>query len=256
MRNLYLIPFVAALSLGACTTDSGLVIKCTVKGETKEFTTGPGREDCDKIRATLPSANAVVVAETKKNDPAVFIAPAAPQNTPGFIEPTNKAQRQEEIKTKVSLPQRDPFAVIPGSVPPPPPAPRPPVQPIIKPNPSTLPISITKTEAPVVVPPPSTAEASAVFVSGILDIGGTRYAIINAPGEPTSRPISVGQTFVNGKVLFKQIDDTSGGTFVILVQNGVEVRRPIGRQVVAAAAPKPAPAPTLVPPTEVNKPAK
>jgi hypothetical protein len=88
------------------------------------------------------------------------------------------------------------------------------------------------------VEPPSTTEASAVLVSGLLDIGGSKYAIINAPGEPTSRPISVGQSFINGTVLFKRVQDISGDTFVILEQNGVEVPRPIGNQATPAASPK------------------
>jgi hypothetical protein len=148
------------------------------------------------------------------------------------LEPTNKAQRQEELTGKLSGIERDPFATIPGSVPPPPAPPRP----AFVPRPQTIPNATPQVKiVPVVVEPPSTVEASAVLVSGILDIGGSKYAIINAPGEPTSRSVAVGQTFVNGKVLFKQIKNVSGTTFVILEQNGVEVTKPVGKQSVAAA---------------------
>jgi len=150
------------------------------------------------------------------------------------LEPTSKTQRQNELSAKLSTVERDPFITIPGSIPTPigtPPPPKVVRRPVN--NVKVTPVPIAPVE------PPSTTEASAVLVSGILDIGGSRYAIINAPGEPTSRPVSLGQTFAGGKVLFKRIDSISGAAFVILEQNGVEVPRPIGKQPIAEA-PKPA----------------
>jgi hypothetical protein len=230
MRNLYLVAVLATVWLGACTTDSGVVIKCTIKGETKEFTISPGREDCDKIRANPTAAvtPATVVATPADGTP-IFATPVVAQPTAGLVEPTNKAQRQDELVAKAASGDRDPFVVIPGSVPLPPEAPRPPV---VRRRTFVPQVTIKPVE------PPSTVEASAVLVSGILDIGGSRYAIVNAPGEPTSRPISLGQTFAGGKVLFKRIQDVAGSTFVILEQNGVEVTRPVGKQAIAEA-PKP-----------------
>jgi hypothetical protein len=235
MRNLYLVAVLATVWLGACTTDSGVVIKCTINGETKEFTLSPGREDCDKIRANPTAAVTTTVptattgANGKTAETPIFATPVVAQPTSGLVEPTNKAQRQDELVAKASSGDRDPFVVIPGSVPLPPEAPRPPV---IR-RPTFIPQVTIKP-----VEPPSTVEASAVQVSGILDIGGSKYAIVNAPGEPTSRPISLGQTFAGGKVLFKRIQDAGGNTFVILEQNGVEVTRPVGKQAIAEA-PKP-----------------
>lgn len=236
MRNLYLVAVLATVWLGACTTDGGVVIKCTINGETKEFTTSPGREDCDKIRANptaaaTPPATTIAAtpADVKKTEAPIFATPVVAQPTAGLVEPTNKAQRQEELSSKASSGDRDPFVIIPGSVPPPPEAPRPPVvrRPTFTPQVTIKPVE-----------PPSTVEASAVLISGILDIGGSKYAIVNAPGEPTSRPISLGQTFAGGKVLFKRIQDVAGSTFVILEQNGVEVTRPVGKQAIAET-PKP-----------------
>jgi len=237
MRSLYLVTIVATVWLGACTTDGGVSIKCTINGETKEFVTAPGKENCDQIRSAPIAANAPI---TPLTETPIFTAPSVVQTTPGFLEPTNKAQRQEELAGKLSGAERDPFAVIPGSVPPPPAPPRPAFVPRPPTTPRTTPrttpqVKIVPVPVPVVVVPPSTVEASAVLVSGILDIGGSRYAIINAPGEPTSRSVAVGQTFANGKVLFKQIKDVSGTTFVILEQNGVEVTRPVGKQTIGVA---------------------
>lgn len=242
MRSLYLVTIAATVWLGACTTDGGVSIKCTINGETKEFVTAPGKENCEQIRSNPAVANAPTTPITPSTTPVVpgtepvtptpvFTAPVVAQTTPGFLEPTNKAQRQEELSTRLSSTERDPFATIPGSVPPPPAPPAPAFVPRV-PSPTTLTPQIKLTP----VEPPSTVEASAVLVSGILDIGGNRYAIINAPGEPTSRSVALGQTFVNGKVLFKQIKNVSGTTFVILEQNGVEVIRPVGKQTIATTS--------------------
>ncbi|AFY72938.1 hypothetical protein Syn7502_00805 [Synechococcus sp. PCC 7502] len=237
MRNLYLATiFLSTVWLGACTTDSGVTIKCTIKGETKEFVTSPGREDCDKIRASgqtdtpgpVTTTTAPAKTEPDKKEPPIFANPVVSKTPISFVEPTNKKQRQDELVSKVTGIERDPFITIPGSEPAPAVSvPRPVIRSTNRPQ-----ISIKPVE------PPSTAEASAVLVSGILDIADGKYAIVNAPGEPTSRPISLGQTFAGGKVLFKRVEDISGTTFVILEQNGVEVSRPVGKQTVAEA-PKP-----------------
>ena len=235
MRNLYLVTVVATVWLGACTTDGGLSIQCTINGETKEFVTSPGRENCDQIRAT-GGENPTTVASDPLTAPAttespIFAAPVVSRPTAGFLEPTNKTERQEKISAQVGGTERDPFITIPGSVPLPPAPPAPPsARRIVRRTTSQIRVKP--------VEPPSTTEASAVLVSGLLDIGGSKYAIINAPGEPTSRPISVGQSFINGTVLFKRVQNISGDTFVILEQNGVEVPRPIGNQATPAASPK------------------
>jgi hypothetical protein len=232
MRNLYLVAVAATVWLGACTTDSGFTIKCTVNGETKEFTTSPGRDDCDKIRAN-PTAAAPATTTPAATVPAkeapIFANPVVSQPTAGFLEPTNRSQRQEEISSRLAGAQRDPFAIIPGSEP----APVAPSVPFTPRPPRLNSVSIKPVE------PPSTVEASAVLVSGIMEIGGNKFAIINAPGEPTSRSVAVGQTFVSGKVLFKRVDNISGAAFVILEQNGVEVTRPVGKQTISAEVPKP-----------------
>jgi len=244
MRNLYLVATVATILLGACTTDSGIAIKCTVDGETKEFVTSPGRDTCEKIRANPTAAStsapvAPVTPVTPATPPVPVVVTPPVLNTPGFLEPTSKTQRQNELSAKLSTVERDPFITIPGSIPtpigtPPPKVVRRPVN-----NVKVTPVPIAPVE------PPSTTEASAVLVSGILDIGGSKYAIINAPGEPTSRPVSLGQTFAGGKVLFKRVDSISGASFVILEQNGVEVPRPVGKQPVAEAPTPPQPTNTL-----------
>jgi hypothetical protein len=62
-----------------------------------------------------------------------------------------------------------------------------------------------------------------------VDLGGTEYAIINAPNEQTSRYVREGQTIANGQVLVKRIEvQESGEPVVVLEENGIEVSRRIG----------------------------
>lgn len=75
---------------------------------------------------------------------------------------------------------------------------------------------------------PSTDLASAVQVSGVVRVGSENYAILNAPTEPTSRYVRVGQRIANNRVLVKRIEFGGGEPQVILEQNGIEVARPVG----------------------------
>jgi hypothetical protein len=71
--------------------------------------------------------------------------------------------------------------------------------------------------------------ATAVAVTGVVQVGGETYAIIQAPNEPTSRHVRVGQRLANGQVLVKRIEMRGGAEpVVILEENGIEVARPVG----------------------------
>lgn len=79
------------------------------------------------------------------------------------------------------------------------------------------------------IPQPTTARA--IRVSGVVQVGGLPYAIIQAPNE-VERYVRVGERVAGGQVLVKRIDTTSFEPTVILVENGIEVER-----AVTAAAP-------------------
>jgi hypothetical protein len=251
MRTFYSKSYLAAIAvitatwLGACTTDGKVTIECTINEKTEKIETTADKTDCDVFRAKAKAGQALTTAETppvttntttptpanaskpkgKPNLKPPFEAPLVAGKPPisGLIEPTNKIKRQEELNSKVGTEKRDPFTAIPGSLPAPPPA-------VVVKAP-TLPTPTVRVKDPE---PPSTAEASAVLVTGIMDIGGTKYALVNAPGEPTSRAIAVGQKFISNQVLLKRIDNVTSTPLIILEQNGVEVTRPIGQPVVAA----------------------
>jgi hypothetical protein len=78
-------------------------------------------------------------------------------------------------------------------------------------------------------PIPQPDLATAVIVTGVVQVGGTTHAIINAPNEPTSRYVRVGQRIANGQVLVKRIE--MGGAsepVVIFEEQGVEVAKRVG----------------------------
>jgi hypothetical protein len=85
--------------------------------------------------------------------------------------------------------------------------------------------------APAAVPPPRPQPtlARAVKVTGVVQVGNTLHAIVNAPNEPTSRYVQVGQRLSNGQVLVKRIEMNGSSTpVVILEQNGIEVATGVG----------------------------
>lgn len=81
---------------------------------------------------------------------------------------------------------------------------------------------------PIAPPPPSPDLARAVQVSGVVQIGNTAFAIVNAPNEPTSRYVKAGQRLSNGQVLVRRIEMNAGSEpVVVLEQYGVEVVRSV-----------------------------
>ncbi|NER84542.1 MAG: hypothetical protein F6K42_34485 [Leptolyngbya sp. SIO1D8] len=77
--------------------------------------------------------------------------------------------------------------------------------------------------------PEPTVVASQVQVSGVAQINGEIYAIVKAPGEPTSRYVKVGDRLSNGTVLVKRIETRPGSDpVVVLEERGVEIALPVG----------------------------
>jgi len=211
-----------------------------------------------------PTAEASPAPATKPfttTKPLVAQKPAAPGTVTGLIQSTNPDERARQVQAdiqarqKQKTPARDPFGGVPPKLPKPPAAATPskvptvttlpsgakpgvPSKPFTPPKP---PIATKPTPPP---PPPSTTLASAVEVTGIVQIGGESYAIVKAPDEPTTRYVKAQQRIANGQVLVKRIDLNRGPEpVVILEENGVEVARAVGEKSVqpqAIATPKPA----------------
>lgn len=71
--------------------------------------------------------------------------------------------------------------------------------------------------------------ARAVKVTGVVQIGTTLHAIVDAPNEPSSRYVQVGQRLSNNQILVKRIEMNRGSEpVVVLEQNGIEVPTAVG----------------------------
>lgn len=168
-----------------------------------------------------------------------------------LISSTNPDERRREIAGSRS----DPFALVP--IPPPPAPPETPTAPGAAPGtaPGTAPGAGRGTPAtqrptatrPGTTPPrqqtrpgsilpplsplptlPQPDSALGVVITGVVQVNGNSYAIVDAPGEPTSRYVRVGDRLSGGRVLVKRIETQGGEPFVILEENGIEVARIVG----------------------------
>ena len=196
---------------------------------------------------STPAATVVAIVKPAATPIAAkpFVAPFVVSSNTALIEPTNKARKQEELEKKVGTQaskdkDRDPFAIIPGSIP---------LPPATTPNPNATPPSTPRVR--VSVPrkpiPPEPLEAQSVRVSGIVEIAGSQFALISVPGETTTRYVRAGQRIANNKVLVKRIE-TSGTPRVILEQFNIEVIRAVGQVVAAAGTPSAVTVPVTVTP--------
>jgi Tfp pilus assembly protein PilP len=200
---------------------------------------GVPNADTGTPAATTAATPAKTVAAAK---PETYTAPFVAGNT-ALIEPTDKTKKQEELNKKFESAvskdkNRDPFAIIPGSVPIPAAAkgPNPLASPPVS---SRIRISAPKKVAP------EPLEAQSVTVTGIVEVANNLFAIISVPGEPTSRYVRAGQRIAGNKVLVKRIE-MLGTPRVILEQFNIEVPRSVG-QVVAVAPVGPGASPVAAP---------
>lgn len=150
-----------------------------------------------------------------------------------LTEPTSKTKRQQELATRVNYDRgnvgRDPFTTLPGSLNLPPVNIPAPIQiPVALPaaNPQPL-VSKPIRSVPKSTYTPPRKEAELMTISGAVEIGGDRYAIVSVPGEATSQYVRAGEKLAQDKVLVKYIE-MSGTPKVILQQNGVEFVRYVG----------------------------
>lgn len=226
---------IATLWVGGCATAPG--------GETPVSTT----PEAVPIPAQPPAAGAPAqpfTAPTVAGQPEGLPSGTVP---PDLIASTDPAQRLQQISGN----RADPFAVVPST----PIVVRSPLpagtstapsaagssaQPgsasgpgRLAPIPSLVPnrppsTTTTTTVRPAAPPPPQPDLARAVQVTGVIQIGSVPHAIVQAPNEPTSRYVRVGQRLSNGAVLVKRIDMRGPEPVVVLEQVGVEVEVAVG----------------------------
>ena len=166
--------------------------------------------------------------------PLISLAPSATQ-TPlgvsggnGTTPGSNQGQPQGEGNGQ-PIAQIPPSAQAPRGVPDLPKLPTP-IGPKLPPEP----VAQAPQAPPSPPPPPDTKLADATEVTGVIEVGNQIQIIAKAPNEPSSRYIKVGQKIANGQVTVKRVEKEDGEPIVILEQNGVEVRKPIGQAVAIA----------------------
>jgi hypothetical protein len=92
---------------------------------------------------------------------------------------------------------------------------------------------------------PAKPELASVKVTGVLQVAGVPRAIIQAPGEPTSRTVSIGDSLSNGQLYVKNIDMSNSAEPVVIFQQGdLEFSVAVGREpvLIASAGPSAKPA--------------
>jgi hypothetical protein len=99
--------------------------------------------------------------------------------------------------------------------------------PAAKPNPEVAIRDIPPSIAPAPIPQPNLARA--IAVSGVSQVNGQIQVIVKLPTESFSRYVSVGERLMDGKVLVKRVQEFSGSSPVVILEEvGIEVPRKIG----------------------------
>ncbi|MCS6812231.1 MAG: hypothetical protein NZ772_01465 [Cyanobacteria bacterium] len=117
--------------------------------------------------------------------------------------------------------------------------PTPAVQPysgsVTTPSPAPSPVSVPIPTAQPSVPIAPISLARRIQIMGVVQTKGKATAIVEVPGEGTSRTVSVGERLGNGSVLVKRIQANDGQEpIVVLEERGQEVFRAIGSAVISA----------------------
>jgi hypothetical protein len=99
--------------------------------------------------------------------------------------------------------------------------------PAAKPIPEIATRDIPPAIAPAPIPQPNLARA--IGVSGVSQVNGQTQVIVKLPTESFSRYVSVGERLMDGKVLVKRVQEFSGASPVVILEEvGIEVPRKIG----------------------------
>lgn len=222
---------------------------------------GGGEPEATETEAATPTIspvdpNAVPTPPTDGASPEAFAEPTvagSPPPPPSSIPPdliasTSSASRIQQIQGKGADPFA-PLAVTPiVTIPPAPPTPPPAAESPRDNQPSNNRNNNNNNNngaaasqpepkpTPPPPPPPRTTEAQNVEVTGVVQVGSQVFAIVKAPGEPTSRYVQEGQSLNNGQVLVKRIEVGGPEPIVVLQQSGVEIARIVGGAVETAEA--------------------
>ncbi len=84
---------------------------------------------------------------------------------------------------------------------------------------------------------PKAPEPAQVKVTGVVIVGGLPRAIVQAPDEPTSRTVSIGDSLSGGRLIVKSIDTSNRAEPSVVFQQGsIEFSVAVGREPVLLAS--------------------
>jgi hypothetical protein len=190
---------------------------------------GGDRNDPFSLVPTTPSVQITITETPQPATPATAQAPAGQGTTVGQT-PTTPAPTTTGAGQTTTQPGGT-TATQPGGLAP---------IPNLVPQPSPPRVAA----APLPPPAPQPVLARAVEVLGVVQVGNTPYAIVNAPNEASSRYVRVGQRLSNGQVIVKRIEMNGPEPAVVFEQFGVEVITAVGE---GGAPPEPSPTASLAP---------
>ncbi|MBE9061997.1 hypothetical protein [cf. Phormidesmis sp. LEGE 11477] len=176
----------------------------------------------DLIQSTDPSARAQKVSRSRTDPFATLPIPLAPELAELPERTRASANNTGRNNAGSSNANNSSGSSAPSS--PTPPAVRVQEEPLVEPSPV---VELPSIPQPVVAP--------TVAVSGVIQLGGTPYAIVRAGNEP-ERYVRVGDRIGNGSVRVKRIDTLAYEPKVIFEENGIEVARPVSSAETAADA--------------------
>ncbi|MBU6230681.1 MAG: hypothetical protein KGQ93_13475 [Cyanobacteria bacterium REEB459] len=188
---------------------------------------------------TLPVAEAPGQVFTKPFVPAAAGFSAIARAN--LIQSTDADVRRRQVNGN----RLDPYATVP--IPPAPKAnllpggqstsvarPQTPVAPVSLPPPSVLTPPIAKQPATGTdatgqsVASRPALQAEKIQVTGVINLGGNSYAIVQSADSATPSYVKVGQRLANGQILVKRIELHGQSPSVIFEEKGQEISRPVG----------------------------
>lgn len=87
---------------------------------------------------------------------------------------------------------------------------------------------------------PKAPEPANVKVTGVVVVGGQPRAIVQAPDEPTSRTVGIGDSLSGGRLIVKNIDTSNRAEPTVVFQQGsIEFSVAVGREPVLIASASP-----------------
>jgi hypothetical protein len=201
---------------------SGVVLNTTTETKTTKTTqaspsvsqpTKIASTSITKVRTVSPKAIPTTIATSSSRKPStgLGIASAAATLAKKTAEPTKIAKLTPVTNTAGIKPVNTPGISVPAG----------------KPNPEVATRDIPPSIAPAPIPQPNLARA--IGVSGVSQVNGQTQVIVKLPTESFSRYVSVGERLMDGKVLVKRVQEFSGASPVVILEEvGIEVPRKIG----------------------------